>query len=199
MFDSRKIILVSNSPRRKKLLEQIGLTFDTISSNDVDEDRELYPPYTEAVERIAKLKGESVANRFKDAILISADTIVLFGDIVLGKPENEDKAACMLKILRDNEHQVITGVSIIDTSTSERKSFHEITDVEFGSITDEEIEWYVNSKEPMDKAGAYGIQGKAARFVRRINGCYFNVVGLPIFSLCEKLKEFDIVTHYKVA
>ena len=190
------MVLVSKSPRRKFLLEKMGLDFESTRSIGIDEDNEIYPPFTDAVVRLSRLKAESVMDQYDDSILIAADTVVIYDKMNLDKPDDDESAFITLDKLRNNVHDVITGVTIIDTQNHRTESFHEMTEVEFGSINDEEIKWYIRSGEPFDKAGAYGIQGKAAQFVKRINGCYYNVMGLPLYTLFQALKRFDLELPY---
>jgi septum formation protein len=194
---NRRIVLVSKSPRRKELLEKMELSFECTCSVGIDETNEIYPPFAAAVERLSRLKAESVMGLYPDSILIAADTVVICNNINLGKPEDNESAFKTLSKLRNNVHEVITGVTITDTGNNKIESFHEITEVEFGNFDDEEISWYILSGEPFDKAGAYGIQGKAAQFVKRINGCYYNVMGLPVYALYQALKRFDVLLPYR--
>ncbi|MGE5329765.1 MAG: Maf family protein [Deltaproteobacteria bacterium] len=186
-----QIILASSSPRRKELLEQLGLEFRVISSN-VDETTEEENPYRLA-EKLAEIKAREVARNLEPGYLVvGADTIVCLESEVLGKPRDEAEAIGMLKKLSGNTHRVITGVALIQPNSDRSIVFHEETLVKFKKLTDEEIRSYIRTGEPMDKAGAYGIQKIGAILVEKIDGCYFNVVGLPLTRLTEKLKEFNI-------
>ncbi len=186
------LILASESPRRKSLLDNLGVDFTTLKPVDVDES---FPPGLSGEETarfIAEKKMD--ANRFlmgKRDLLITADTIVCVGETVLGKPVDRDDAIRMLRLLSGKEHQVFTGVCL--SSLYERRSFVARTDVRFCALSDAEIVWYVDHHRPFDKAGAYGIQewiGAVA--VERISGSYFNVMGLPVHLLYEQLKHFPL-------
>jgi septum formation protein len=186
-----RIILASASPRRKQLLEQMGLKFDVITSNTQEQ-----MPYGLVTEEIpmelAYNKAMDVASGVSQpAIIIGADTVVV-KDEILGKPKNEEEACQMLLRLQGQTHEVITGLALVDTWTGKIKKGYEKTLVEMAPLSLQEIEHYVKTGEPMDKAGAYGIQGSAGIFISRITGCYFNVMGLPIHRLWCMLKEFGI-------
>jgi len=187
------IVLASNSPRRKELLRQIGLTF-TAEAAHVDEGH--LPgerPETYAV-RLAVEKAEAVAikHRIGENIIIAADTVVALGDTILGKPVDAADAIRMLTRLSGRVHKVISGLVVMDARTGDVQSDHVDTMVWFRTLTYEQILWYVDTKEPLDKAGAYGIQGKGALLIDRIEGCYFNVVGLPLSRLGEMLLNAGI-------
>lgn len=192
----KHIILASQSPRRRDLLQQIGITFSQIDANANEEDVTSklngHPP-SYIAQTLSREKALSAKLTTGDnAIIISADTIVVLDDQVLGKPKNEADAARMLSMLSGRTHHVITGVTLLDTSSGKTLTQSSITEVVFAKLSQREIEDYVKTKEPLDKAGAYGIQGKAAAFIKRINGCYFNVVGLPLSLLKEMLAEFGV-------
>lgn len=185
-----RIILASASPRRIQLLQQIGYTCEVIPSG-CDETVTLIDPES-VVRELSFRKAEYIARSIKDeAVVIGADTVVSFDGQILGKPVDESDAYRMLRLLSGHIHQVFTGVSIIRIRSGQRKSlsFTERTDVCVGSMSDEEILEYIATKDPMDKAGAYGIQGSFARFVTSINGDYNNVVGLPAARVYHELKK----------
>lgn len=184
----RKIILASNSPRRKEILANLGVEFTSaVSKFNETIDKSMHP--YELVCHLALEKAKGVLRQgYEDAIIIAADTLVVH-DRILGKPRNEMEAYTMLKSLSGEEHQVVTGIALVDCATGLQITDYETTKVYFREISDREINAYINSGEPMDKAGAYGIQGKASLFIRKIDGDYFNVVGLPIFKLGEMLKK----------
>lgn len=186
-----KIILASASPRRKELLEQLGLEFE-IRVSDVEEIVTENIP-SKVVEELSAMKAEAVFRQTAgDVLVIGADTVVALDDKILGKPVDEKDAKDMLNSLQAREHFVYTGVTLCTRKgeQEQKESFSEGTQVTFYPMTEEEIDWYVNTKEPMDKAGAYGIQGIGGRFVERINGDYNNVVGLPIAGLYQELKKY---------
>ncbi|GHV38826.1 septum formation inhibitor Maf [Clostridia bacterium] len=192
----QNVILASASPRRKELLEQIGLSF-TVLPSDFDESRVMNEEKDteQMVLKISSAKAESVAAKVNGVVIgvvIGADTVVSIKGEVLGKPENEERAVEMLSRLSGKTHTVYTGVTIINIGSGRKISFAEKTDVFMRHITSEEIFAYVRTGEPMDKAGAYGAQGKGARFIERIEGDYFNVVGLPICRLVCELKNFGV-------
>jgi septum formation protein len=187
-----RLVLASASPRRRELLAQAGFTFDVISA-DVPEVRKPGEDPIRFVTRLAREKAEAVlANHpvTPDTMILGADTIVLVDDEVLGKPQDAADAARMLRLLSGQTHQVITGVCL--AKGRERQRAAEVTFVRFATLSDEEIAEYVATGEPLDKAGAYAIQGRAGRWVPRIHGCYFNVVGLPlalVSSMIEGMQE----------
>lgn len=186
-----KIILASASPRRRELLQLVDLKFDVIVS-DCDENIEYDGP-ADMVEKLSYLKANDVAKKISDSeehLVIGSDTIVYFQGKVLGKPKNEEDAFKMLHALAGNTHSVYTGVSVINTKTGKYKTFYEETKVEFYDVSDEEIYQYILTKDPMDKAGSYGVQGKGAFLVKGIQGDYFTVVGLPIAHLIRVLRDF---------
>ncbi|MGI6706382.1 MAG: Maf family protein [Clostridia bacterium] len=188
----RKITLASGSPRRKELLLQMGLSFDVVPSS-VEETIPDGFSFAETVKILAKQKAESVvAISNKDSIVIGADTIVVFEEEILGKPRDQNHAFQMLKALQSREHLVFTGLCLIDNSSHRILLDHEKTIVKMATIDDDEIARYIATGEPMDKAGAYGIQGRGGMFIEEIRGCYYNVVGLPLAKLRFMLKQLGI-------
>ena len=187
----KKIILASASPRRKELLEKIGLKFE-VEPGDCQEivDKDLEP--REMVRKLSREKAEAVARKHRNVVVIAADTVVLMGDKILGKPHNQAEAKKMLRSLSGKSHVVITGFTIIDTAKRRILSKAVETKVYIRELNPEEIDCYVKSGEPLDKAGGYGIQGLGSVIVEEIEGDYFNVVGLPLSVLSESLKEFGI-------
>lgn len=180
----KAFILASNSPRRKELLQQIHLPF-LIDPSGVEEQ---VPPGLspeQTVLCLARQKAADVARRHKDAVVIGADTLVVLSGQCLGKPTDREDALRMLRQLAGKMHQVMTGVVVLDTSTGKQAEAVEITDVTMGYPSEEQLLQYVASDEPMGKAGAYAIQGAAAAFIEKIDGCYNNVVGLPLYRLCR--------------
>ena len=185
----KKLILASSSPRRAELLKQIGLDFEIMTGN-VDETPlpGLRPP--KLVEYLAGKKAAAVARELQEGLVIAADTVVVWQGQILGKPRCGDDAFAMLSRLQGSAHEVFTGVALIDARSGQALVEHEQTRVFFRAVEEEEISRYVASGEPLDKAGAYGVQGLAAIFIERLEGCYTNVVGLPLARLSLMLKEF---------
>ena len=180
-----KLILASQSPRRKALLGLFSIPF-VIEIADIDEEMDPKKLPFDEVARVSRLKAEAVP-RETDDIVIAADTIVVCDGAVLGKPKDEDDAFRMLRALSGKDHQVMTGLTVLKGETAGVCT--EIADVHFRELTDREILAYIRTGEPMDKAGSYGIQGKAAMFVEGIRGDYFNVMGLPVCRLYQMLTE----------
>ena len=181
-----KIILASASPRRKELLTLAGIEYDVIVSQCDETLPDGITP-DKAVEELAKQKAEDVFSRNSDAMVIAADTVVALGNTILGKPKDEEDAFNMLSSLSGRRHTVFTGVCI--RTKDKTDIFHVATEVEFYDLTEKEIRDYIATKEPMDKAGAYGIQGKGFVLVKGIHGDYFNVVGLPLAETVRHLNK----------
>lgn len=179
-------ILASDSPRRQELLKLVVDDFKILPS-EIDENTPADMPCELQPEYLAKSKAGVVASDFPNDIVIGADTSVIIDDIILGKPKDVSEAKYMLKLLSGRRHKVITGCSVYNKGKF--NSFSVITEVEFYNLTDNEIESYISTGEPFDKAGAYGIQGYGALLVKAIHGDYFNVVGLPIARLKRVLSE----------
>jgi septum formation protein len=188
MVDLPMVLLASASPRRAEILRTVGWPFDARPLG-IDETRKDQEDAVTYVERLARAKGEAVMLKFPEAIIVAADTIVLIQGEILGKPDDPDDARRMLARLSGRWHQVLTGVAVIDGPTSKVAVAHQFTEVKFALMTDEEIDWYVQSGEPMDKAGGYAIQGSGSRFIEGIRGDYFNVVGLPVRLLYEIVRQ----------
>lgn len=184
------IILASASPRRAELLKQIGLNFQVCPS-DFSETVATRTSPAEAVEKLALMKAQTVGRRFKRGLIIGADTVVAINREIIGKPENNRHAIEILSRLSGNHHEVVTGVSLLDLENERHIVWSDRTRVYFRKLRESEILEYVRSHDVSDKAGAYGIQEKAAAFVSRIEGCYFNIVGLPLASLVEKFWELS--------
>ncbi|MDY3919640.1 MAG: Maf family protein [Candidatus Limivivens sp.] len=187
----KKIILASASPRRRELLAQAGIPFEVITSQAEEVITREAPG--EVVMELAEKKAEAVADRiYTDAIVIGSDTVVAIDGRILGKPVDEEDAARMLRMLSGREHQVYTGVALLigEGGSWQKKVFYEETQVEMFPMTEGEICRYIATGEPLDKAGAYGIQGRAAVFVKSIRGDYNTVVGLPVSRLYQELKEW---------
>jgi septum formation protein len=186
------LILASASPRRKDLLEQIGLTFQ-VETADIDETPHLAEEPIAYVKRLAEHKAAAVFARQTNRsrlFVLGADTTVVIANQILGKPASEEDAARMLRLLSGRTHQVITGVALISANAPPLVAA-EITDVEFSPLTDTQIAAYISTGEPMGKAGAYAIQGRAAKFIPRISGDYSNVVGLPLARVTAMLAELS--------
>lgn len=186
-----KLILASQSPRRRYLLEQAGLTFDVVPST-FDEDSVHLSDPASYVKTLAEAKAGEVATRFPDSLVIGADTIVTIDGAILGKPANAHKARDMLRRLSGQSHAVFTGYAIVCKNKSTCISEAVRTTVHFKVLSMDEIDWYVRSGEPFDKAGAYAIQGLGTFLVRGINGSYTNVVGLPVCEVVETLLGLGI-------
>ncbi|MDY2700101.1 MAG: Maf family protein [Suilimivivens sp.] len=193
-----KIILASASPRRRELLEQLGVEFEIIPSQVEEKMKSMEP--SRMVMELSEIKAEDIYNRLSQeekelSTVIGADTVVAFEDQVMGKPQSSSEAIEMLSRLQNNTHQVYTGVTLIfrkgPGKVPSKISFFEKTDVTMYPISSDEIAAYVNTGEPMDKAGAYGIQGRGAAFIKEIHGDYNNVVGLPIGRLYQEMKRYQ--------
>ncbi|HET6931442.1 MAG TPA: Maf family protein [Candidatus Acidoferrum sp.] len=183
-----KLILASSSSRRAEILANAGLPFSVLSSA-VDESP--HPGETPAalVQRLANAKADLVTARaVGPAVILAADTVVVVDDKILGKPTSIEDARDMLQKLSGRTHSVITGVALVRLPDGERRQFIESTLVHFRLIADEELSYYLATQESLDKAGAYAIQGVAGRYIPRIEGCYFNVVGLPLSRVLTELK-----------
>ena len=187
-----EIILASASPRRKELMEVLGIPFSVCVSDADESTDENLPPYF-IVEQLSLLKASDVAGKMrkagKEALVIGADTIVVADDVILTKPKDKEDAKNMLLSLSGKWHSVLSGVTVMNTKTAKSETFYVETKVHFLALTEEEIDAYIATNEPMDKAGSYGIQGKGSVFIDKIEGDYFNVVGLPICRLARVLKE----------
>lgn len=185
---NREIILASASPRRKELLNLIIENFKVIPSSV----EEIIPEtlvVTKVPEFLSELKAKDIAKSYPDSLVIGADTCVIVDNKILGKPKDKREAYDMISMLAGKTHHVITGCSIVLGKTV--KSFSSVTEVEFYNLSEEDINNYINTSEPYDKAGAYGIQGKGSLLVKKINGDYFNVVGLPISMLNKFIKKMS--------
>ena len=179
------IILASQSPRRKELMGKLNIPF-LIRAADIDEAMDAQKSPCEEVARVSRLKAEAVDHAPED-VVIAADTIVVCDGRVLGKPKDAAEAKAMLSMLSGKTHQVMTGMTLL--RGDRRLSHTEVTDVHFRPLSQQDIEDYIRTGEPMDKAGAYGIQGGAAVFVDKLSGDYFNVVGLPVCRLQMLLRQ----------
>lgn len=204
-----KYILASASPRRKELLTHLGISYEVIPSSCEEVITQNVPAKVveelsfqkaqDVAEQIAKNSAETAKECETVTVVIGADTVVAIDGKILGKPKDEESAVRMLRLLSGNTHEVYTGVTlaVLSGPKGERKTetvtFHVCTKVTFARMSEEEIHAYVKTKEPMDKAGAYGIQGQCARFIEAIEGDYFNVVGLPLCRLYQTMKERSLI------
>ena len=187
---TKNIVLASASPRRKEILQQVGISFEVCAS-DADETVD----NTQAdyiVMELSARKAQAARECYgaSDKIFLGADTIVACEGKILGKPADEQDAYVMLQMLQGNRHEVYTGVTLLDGKR--QVTFFEVTHVQIRSMTDRQIKQYIASKEPMDKAGAYGIQGAFAAYIEGIQGDYYNVVGLPIARVCQELEQWEV-------
>ncbi|MCR4428301.1 MAG: Maf family protein [Caldiserica bacterium] len=187
----KKLFLASSSPRRRSLIKLLGWDFSIIPSRVKEEILPGELPEV-ACQRLALDKAIKGASQVKSGIVLGCDTIVVLDSEFLGKPKDPDEAFSMLKKLSGKKHRVLTGLALLDTETSQILTDFEETLVYFRELEDREIENYVKSGEPLGKAGAYAIQGKAAVFVERIEGCFYNVVGLPLYRLHMLLKKIGM-------
>lgn len=193
---TKRVILGSASPRRRELLEQIGINFDVLVSGG--EERYTSTEPEEIVKELALAKAENVSAVLEEkesCLVIGADTIVVLDGEILGKPKDEEDAFRMLKSLQGRAHQVYTGTALLDYDTEGTKNVirhAERTEVFVHAMTDTEIRQYISTGEPMDKAGGYGIQGRFAAYIDRIEGDYYNVVGLPVAYLYQQLKILGV-------
>ena len=182
-----RIILASKSPRRKELMELLRVPFDIIVS-DIEENIDYDNDLVKEIEKLSYQKAEAVFRDHDDALVIGADTIVKIGNDVLGKPHSIEEAKKMLRELSDNTHEVVTGVTIMCRDSVE--TFSKVASVTFYPLTDEEIDEYIKTNEPLDKAGSYAIQGDGAKFIKEIDGDFYTIVGLPVAELYHRLKKY---------
>jgi len=194
-FTLAAIYLASASPRRKQLLDQIGLPHTVLVSFVEETGYEDLSPDQQVI-NLALRKADAVAAGLDRGLVIGADTVVVWRKQVLGKPRDQAQALDMLTSLQDSEHQVYTGIALVDAASGHRVVGSECTAVKFRPVGQEELLAYVATGEPLDKAGAYGVQGMGGVFVESIKGCYFNVVGLPLVRLVTMLAEFDVDVHH---
>lgn len=184
MINVLKIILASGSPRRAEILRNIDWPFEAVAAN-VDESRHDHEDAVTYVKRVARSKADGVRLQFPGATVVGADTVVVVDGQILGKPSDQDDARRMLRLLQGRSHEVLTGIAVFNGGADQPRVAHEWTEVDFAQMSQGEIDWYVSTGEPLDKAGAYAIQGLGARFIKGIKGDYSNVVGLPVRLLYE--------------
>jgi septum formation protein len=186
------LFLASRSPRRREILEELGVRFKVVDSpyrEGADDLSDLSP--SEQAAKLAALKAFYAAQNLHEGFVIGADTIVVLGNRIMGKPRDRDDARAMLSDLSGKSHKVITGLAVVDTQAMQTVSHAEITKVVFRGLSPMDIDRYLAMDEPYDKAGAYAIQGHAGLFIERIDGCYYNVVGLPIVALDKLLVSLE--------
>ncbi|KYO64779.1 Maf family protein [Thermovenabulum gondwanense] len=187
----KKLVLASSSPRRIELLKQIGFDFEVIPAH-IEEEKVINLNPDELVKKIAVEKVISVSRKVRNSIVIGADTLVYAENKILGKPGTEKEALDMLLLLSNKWHKVYSGIAVLDTETQKLIVDVEESSVKFKGISEKEARNYIQTGEPMDKAGAYAIQGRGAVFIERIEGCYYNIVGLPLFKLVKLLEQFNV-------
>jgi septum formation protein len=183
-----KLVLASGSPRRVEILERAGWPHEVIVAGIDESLRPQEPPAT-YVQRLARSKAEAVAQRLEEGLVLGADTTVVIEGQILGQPEDDADARRMLRLLNGKWHEVLTGVALVRIGGESRVDY-ETTRVRFAEMSGSEIDWYISTREPFGKAGAYGIQGKAALFIEEIEGDYFNIMGLPIRLVYELASDF---------
>lgn len=190
---NKKVLLGSGSPRRRELLSMMDIEFETIRLNDVNEVFPASLPAEEVAAYLSRLKAQTYIDKIdSETILITADTVVLVDNEIMGKPKNASEAKFMLQRLSGAKHKVITGVSL--TTAGSIHTFDEVTIVEFDKISDADIDYYVEKYHPFDKAGSYGIQEWIGLIgVKKIDGCFYNVMGLPTSALYSHLKSMEMI------
>lgn len=197
-----QIVLASGSPRRKEILSQVGISF-VVNVSNIEEITSQTTPENIVME-LSKRKAYDVAKRYtENTIIIGSDTIVAYQDQILGKPKDEGHAKEMLELLSGKTHEVFTGVTVIRKNESgevSEQTFYEVSKVSFSGLTQEDIMDYITSKEPMDKAGAYAVQGRFAVHITRIEGDYYTIVGLPVARLYQEVKQlgFDLIRNLEL-
>ena len=190
MDNSYKIILASQSPRRAEILRMIGVSFKVESSN-IHEEINQKTKQNKIPINLSKAKAEKISHKYPDKIIIGADTVVVFNKKIFGKPKDKNESKKMLKALSGNCHEVITGVTIMNEKLGIIKTFSETTKVFVQKVPTKQIEYYVNNYNTLDKAGSYGIQEWFSVWIKKINGCYYNVMGLPVSKLYRHLLEIE--------
>jgi septum formation protein len=191
MSEGRQIILASSSPRRRELLSLTGLQF-AVDAGDYEEDMFISVSPRALARRLSLGKAVAISYRYKNALIIAADTFIVFRGNLMGKPHTRREATRMLRALNGKAHSVITGFTVLDTFSGKKRSRSVETRVHFRKLTPREILSYVKTREPLDKAGGYAIQGLGSLLIREIKGDYFNVIGLPLAALAETLKDFGV-------
>lgn len=187
----RKIILASGSPRRKELLSQIGLKFD-IAQSDYEEDMTKNLTSHKLAKKLAYGKAKDVAQKIKSGVVIGCDTFIEYKKRKIGKPKSKDEARSILRSISGQAIKIYSGIAIIDKDNGKKRVDYEMTKVKIKKLSLGEIEDYIKTGEPMDKAGAFAIQGRGAIFIEKIDGCYSNVIGLPLYKLYINLQKLNI-------
>jgi len=187
----RRIVLASRSSARERLLRQTGIRFKVIPSR-IPEIGTMFLVSEKQIKSLALAKARDVASRIKNGIVIGADIVIVHRRKVIGKPRNRKEARKILNRLNGSTHRVVTGIAIVDAATRKEATACVKTSVKMKRLSSQEIEAYVATDEPLGKAGAYAVQGKGAILIERVNGCYYNVVGLPLPKLADMLKKFHI-------
>ena len=188
---NRPVILASRSPRRREILSLMGIRFESMDPEVADENSYIDPRDLEnSLRRLAAAKAESIAQKHPRALVLGADTVVVKSAEIMGKPADRDEAAQTLRLLSGSQHTVITAVALVCGETDFRESSANRTTVSFRNLSEAEIDAYLSLEEYKDKAGSYAIQGRAMTFVDKIDGCYYNVVGLPVTATLSLLKQF---------
>lgn len=187
----KKIILASTSPRRYGLAQQMGLEFEVIPSK-YEEDMSMDMGPAELAKTLSYGKAREVADRIKAGVILGVDTFIVFEGKKLGKPKSKEDAFQMLKSFSGKSQEVYSGVALIDCETGQEIKDYEVTKVKFREMDDNEINSYIKTGEPMDKAGAYGIQGLSSIFIEKVDGCYTNVVGFPVYNIYKNLKKLGV-------
>jgi len=190
MANNYKIILASKSPRRAEILSMIGVNFK-VAPSKIEEQINPKIEQNEIAINISKAKAETISHKYPNDIIIGADTIVVFNEGIFGKPKDKNESKKMLKALSGNSHKVITGVTIMNKKLGIVKTFSEVTEVFVKKIPTKQIEFYVNNYNTLDKAGSYGIQEWFSVWIKKIDGCYYNVMGLPVSKLYKCLVEAE--------
>ena len=185
---NRRIILASTSPRRIEILKKAGIQFEVVAP-EYEEEMNLTMPPQELVKHLARRKATSIAHKYPDAIIIGADTFVVLDNIIFGKPKTPQRAKEMLLALNGKAHQVMTGLAVLDTKIKKEFSDVDISRVREKKISEQEIDTYIATGEPLDKAAAYAIQGRGAKFIERIEGDIYSIMGLPLDLLMKMFRE----------
>jgi len=191
MKKNKKIILASTSPRRKELLRQIGLDFD-VAPSDFEEDMSLKLSHKDLAKTLALGKARAAAGKYKNGIVIGSDTFVVYGGKRIGKPKDKNDARKMLRTLSGKTMKIYSGLAVIDAGSKKELLDCEVAEVKMSKLSNKEIDDYIKTGEPLDKAGAFAVQGIGDVFIEKISGCYSSVIGLPLRSLYKSLNKLGI-------